>query len=179
MVWAMVSSRSGGGRTEARSSRKLSSGHGALSPWGEKALLGVHQDGPVEALWAEAVSDRAREGGFGGRTALSGDGGVALGKRESERNLERSLGIGDLSRVRHAGDRVGGGTGTQGGSGHAPRSLEWRRAVDRPTRPCRGIDIGEIGVRRGTDHLRTEVSSDRPGGYALFAGTDQAAVRRR
>lgn len=52
--------------------------------------------------------------------------------------------IGDLSRVRQAGDRVGVGSGTQGGSGHTPLPLELCGAVAHSTGIGLWFDIGKI-----------------------------------
>src|SRR5262245_13879216 len=118
-----------------------------MSQRGEEIVLGIYKGRTVETLWAQAVGNCPREAGFDGYTALSCDRCVALGTWTSARDLELSLGIGDLSRVRQAGDRLGGGSGAQGGSGHTPLSLELRSAVDSPTCPCMCLDIGEICVR--------------------------------
>src|SRR5438876_4533823 len=81
----------------AGTSGKFSCHAGALSQWGDEAVLGVYQGGTAQTLWAQASGHRARTGGPRGYPPLSTDGCAALGKRQSDRDLELSVGLRNLS----------------------------------------------------------------------------------
>ena len=117
-----------------------------LKRYGRKRLVIVHEAGRAD-----------------GRTALFGHRCAALGKRASHCHLELSLGLRNLSRVQQAGDRVGSGSGAQGGSGQTPLSIELRSAVADPA----GIGFrrrnGKVCVCQGRNDLWPEVSDDSAG----------------
>ena len=61
---------------------------------------------------------------------------------------------------------LGGGSGTQGGSGHTPLSFEWRRAVAGPAGTGFRGKNGKICVCPGGDNLWPEVPDDSSGSLA-------------
>src|SRR6516162_1789870 len=86
-----------GRRAAACPSGKFSCGAGVLSQWGDEVILGVHQGGAAQTLWAQALGHGARTGGPRGYPPLSADRCAALGKWARDRDLELSLGRGNLS----------------------------------------------------------------------------------
>src|SRR5438067_5114882 len=87
----------GGPNATAGASRKFSCRAGALSQWGDEAVLGVYEGGTAQTLWTQAAGHRARTAGPRGCPPLSADGCAALGQSSRDRDLELSVDRRNLS----------------------------------------------------------------------------------
>src|SRR5215471_7409354 len=81
----------------AGASGQFSCGAGALSQWRDEGVLGVYEGGTAQTLWAQASGHRARIRGSRGYAPLSPHRCAALGQWARDRDLELSLGRGNLS----------------------------------------------------------------------------------
>lgn len=84
-----------------------------MSQWREETVLGVHKSSKTQEVRTQEIGNSAREAGFDRHAAIFSNRCVVLGEWSGNRELELSLGIGDLSRVWQAGERVGVVSGTQ------------------------------------------------------------------
>src|SRR5215510_5130666 len=86
-----------GRRAAVQPSVKFSASACPLPQWRHEAVLGVYQGSTAETVWTEAPRHRARRRGAERYAPLFPDRCAPLGEWPGERDVELSVGLGNLS----------------------------------------------------------------------------------